>query len=260
MKYHNPMNTARTIIVGDPHGLVDEFRELVKLADYRPGVDRLIVAGDLVDRGPDSPGMVRLAMELGAEAIQGNHDAKLLRRWGHMDKLAANPRYKNPMKPHEDQERTIQALSQRERDWLTALPYYVYLPQFDVIVVHAGLLPGVPLEKQSKEILTMVRYVHKDTRKMLSLVMPGFQQPPDSVFWAEIWDGSSDVIFGHTVVSLENIRDWDGVGTGRAYGIDTGAVFGGRLTAMILDPVNPRRRDIVQVAAHKEYFKLGEEM
>ena len=83
---------------------------------------------------------------------------------------------------------------------------------------------------------------------------------PESVFWAEIWDGSSDVIFGHTVVSLENIRDWDGVGTGRAYGIDTGAVFGGRLTAMILDPDHPRRRDIVQVAARREYFKLGEEM
>lgn len=254
------MTSSRTIVVGDPHGVVDEFRELIKLVEFRPGQDRLIIAGDLVDRGPDSPGMVRLAMELGAEAVAGNHDAKLLRRWGHMDKVASNPKYRNPMKPHEDQERTISLLGASERAWLDSLPYYIYLPQWDVIVVHAGLLPGVPLQEQTKEILTMVRYVHRDTRKMLSLVMPGFKQPPDSVFWAEIWDGTSDVIFGHTVVSLDKIQAWDGVGMGRAYGIDTGAVFGGRLTAMILDPDLPRGREVVQVQAHREYFKLGSEM
>lgn len=233
---------------------------MLDVVNYNKYSDRCIFAGDLVDRGPDSPGMVRLAMELGAEAIQGNHDAKLLRRWGHMDRVASNPKYKNPMTPHEDQERTISLLGAAERAWLTALPYYIYLPDFDVIVVHAGLLPGVALDNQTKEILTMVRYVHRDTRKMLSLVMPGFKQPPDSVFWAEIWDGSSDVIFGHTVVSLSKIQAWDGVGMGRAYGIDTGAVFGGRLTAMILDPDLPRGREIVQVQAHREYFKLGSEM
>lgn len=250
------MTSSRTIVVGDPHGCTDEFRELMKLVEFHPGHDRLIIAGDIVDRGPDSSGMVRLAMELGAEAVQGNHDAKLLRRWGHIDKLASNPKYKNPMAPHEDQERTISLLRDTERAWLTALPYYIYLPDFDVIVVHAGLLPGVALEKQSKEILTMVRYVHRDTRKMLSLLMPGFKQPPDSIFWAEIWDGSSDVIFGHTVVSLNKIRAWDGVGTGRAYGIDTGCVFGGYLTAMILYPDFLSKREVVQVKANKQYYRF----
>jgi len=252
--------SKRTIVIGDVHGCLSELKTLLDVVNYNKYSDRCIFAGDLVDRGPDSPGVVRLAMELGAEAIQGNHDAKLLRRWGHMDKIASNPKYKNPMTPHEDQERTISLLGATERAWLTALPYYIYLPQFDVIVVHAGLLPGVALDKQSKEILTMVRYVHRDTRKMLSLVMPGFKQPPDSIFWAEIWDGSSDVIFGHTVVGLQSIKTWDGIGMGRAYGIDTGAVFGGRLTAMILDPDLPRSREIVQVQARREYFALGSEM
>lgn len=102
----------------------------------------------------------------------------------------------------------------------------------------------------------MVRYVHRDTRKMLSLLMPGFKQPPDSIFWAEIWDGSSDVIFGHTVVSLNKIRAWDGVGTGRAYGIDTGCVFGGYLTAMILYPDFLSKREVVQVKANKQYYRF----
>ncbi len=250
---------ARTIIVGDPHGVIDEFRELIKLADYRFGVDRLIICGDIIDRGPDSPGMVKIAMELGAESVQGNHEAKLLRRWNHMECRISNPTYKIPMRKHEDQERTIAALSKYEKDWLSVLPYYIYLSHFDIIVVHAGLLPSTPLENQPQEILTMIRYVHKDTRKMLRLVMPGFKQPPDSIFWAELWDGSSDVVFGHTVVSLENIQVWNGINKGCAYGIDTGAVFGGRLTAMILDPEKPKERSIVQVKAKKEYFKFGSE-
>jgi len=247
----------RTIVVGDIHGCLDEFRAIVDRVGYRQGEDRLVCAGDLVDRGPDSAGVVRYAMQIGAEAIHGNHDAKLLRRRGHMLKAGVNPDYRNPMYPDPDQEHTISELTDIEIAWLAGLPNYIEVPEFNTIIVHAGLVPGKTVAEQSKEILTMVRFVKPDSLNMMSLVVPGFLQPEGSVFWAEIWDGKQDVIFGHTVVGREWIKDWDAPSGARCYGIDTGCVFGGHLSAMILDPDMPYAREVVQVKAAREYSIYG---
>lgn len=244
----------RTIVVGDVHGCLDEFRTLVERVGYRHGTDRLIVAGDLCDRGYDSAGVVRYAMEIGAEAVQGNHEAKLLRRSKHMLKASVNPNYRNPMYPDADQERTISQLGDIEIAWLEGLPYYIELPEHNALVVHAGFAPGVPLHRQNKETMTMVRYIHPETRRMMPLEMPGFRQPAHSVFWAELWDGSHDVIFGHNVVGRKDIRVWKGIGGASCHGIDTGCVFGGRLTAMILTGTD---REVVQINAAREYSEYN---
>ncbi|NBP56422.1 serine/threonine protein phosphatase [bacterium] len=249
----------RTIIVGDIHGCLDEFRTLVDRVGYRQGEDRLICAGDLVDRGPDSAGVVRYAMNIGAEAIRGNHDAKLLRRRGHMMRSAINPQYRNPMHPDPDQEHTISQLSDMEVAWLSGLSYYIELPEFNTVVVHAGFLPGRSLIKQSPETMTMVRYVHPVEYRMMPLIVPGFRKPEGSVFWAEIWDGTQDVIFGHTVVGREWIKHWNAPSGARCYGIDTGCVFGGRLSAMILDMNMPHGREVVQINATREHSHYGSE-
>lgn len=240
----------RTIIIGDVHGCLDEFRMLVDRVGYRQGVDRLIIAGDLVDRGYDSAGVIRYAMEIGADAVQGNHDAKLLRRRKHMLKASASPTYRNPMYPDADQEHTISQLGDIEIAWLEGLPYYIELPEHNALVVHAGFSPGVPLYKQSKETMTMVRFISPDTYRMMPLEMPGFRQPAGSVFWADLWDDTRDVIFGHNVVGREGIHIWKGTKGAGCYGIDTGCVFGGRLTAMVLTGLD---REVVQVAAMDTY-------
>ena len=107
--------------------------------------------------------------------------------------------------------------------------------------------------------LTMVRFVDPASHKMMPLVVPGFRQPEGSAFWAELWDGKQDVIFGHTVVGREWIKDWDAKSGARCYGIDTGCVFGGRLSAMILDSDMPNVREVVQVKAAQEYSRYGGE-
>lgn len=69
--------SRRTLIVGDIHGCADEFRAL--LADHhRPG-DTLILAGDLVNKGPKSEEVIPLARQLGAFAVVGNHELAVLR-------------------------------------------------------------------------------------------------------------------------------------------------------------------------------------
>lgn len=244
----------RTVVVGDVHGCLDELRELVALVGYEQGVDRLIVAGDIVDRGPASPGCVRYLMEIGAEAVMGNHDNKLLRRWNHLDRANTNPQYVNPMHRSPDQEATIADLGTAERLWLTALPYKIELPEFNAVVVHAGILPGVPMVRQTKETMMMVRYLDNQTHKMLSMSFPGFVQPTNSYYWADQYHGSLDVIFGHNVVGLGEMRVWTNENGGRCFGIDTGCVFGGRMTALVLNLDGNHQQ--VQVNARRSYSQF----
>jgi hypothetical protein len=225
----------KTIVVGDIHGCLDELKALVYKVGYRKGVDRFISCGDIVDRGPNSPGCVKYLMEIGAEAVLGNHDSKLLRRWEHTDRANADPSYYSPMRPSSDQEATIHSLTRTEREWLRSLPCMIQLPEYRAAVVHAGMLPGVSIDRQNDRVLTMVRFVDNTTGKMVGMKMPGFEQPENSTMWCDLWDGPCDVIFGHCIFDLDKIymgqRRPDGP---RCFGIDTGCVFGGHLTALVL--------------------------
>ncbi|MCE7975535.1 MAG: hypothetical protein DYG92_14635, partial [Leptolyngbya sp. PLA1] len=70
-------SVGRTIVVGDVHGCRAELEELLsRLAFGRE--DALYLVGDLVARGPDGPGVLDLAAGLGAAAVQGNHEWRLL--------------------------------------------------------------------------------------------------------------------------------------------------------------------------------------
>lgn len=72
-------NDGRFLVMGDIHGCLDEFNELVNKMEYQQGRDRLVLLGDLTDKGPDSLGVVRRARELGAMCVRGNHDDKVIR-------------------------------------------------------------------------------------------------------------------------------------------------------------------------------------
>ncbi|CCT74853.1 uncharacterized protein FFUJ_10925 [Fusarium fujikuroi IMI 58289] len=70
---------GRLIIVGDVHGHLPELKKLLeKVAYSKSDGDKLIFVGDLINKGPDSPGVVQLAMELGASAIRGNNEDRVL--------------------------------------------------------------------------------------------------------------------------------------------------------------------------------------
>src|SRR5687767_13868443 len=71
----------RTIVVGDVHGCADELQLLLRQCGFTPGAhgDRLVLAGALVAKGPHSATVVALARELGALAVMGNHDRRVLR-------------------------------------------------------------------------------------------------------------------------------------------------------------------------------------
>lgn len=241
------MEYQRVLVVGDVHGCVDEMDDLLKAADYKQGRDRLILAGDLIDRGPDSPGVVRRAQEVGAEAVLGNHDEKV-RRWvKHEERYAATGK-PNPMQVHGERLAEWKRFRPQDLKYLSELPAYLRINQ-SWLVVHAGFEIDKPIEEQKLGDICRVQYLDNDTGRYASAGHP-WVQPPNSSRWTEVWNRPENVIYGHVVYSLKNVQvDQPGTG-GACYGIDTGAVFGGALSGLILDG---DKVEFVQVQARRQY-------
>ena len=70
----------RRVYVGDVHGCLSELDALLERVEFRAGTDRLCSVGDLVNKGPDSHGVLRRMIDLGAIAVRGNHDLLWLDR------------------------------------------------------------------------------------------------------------------------------------------------------------------------------------
>lgn len=70
---------ARVICIGDVHGCIDELCDLLREVKYKPG-DTVLFLGDLVAKGPNSTEVIRLAMDIGALSVRGNHDHEVVKQ------------------------------------------------------------------------------------------------------------------------------------------------------------------------------------
>lgn len=220
----------RHIFIGDVHGCLDELRLLLRKVAPRPE-DRLVLVGDLVAKGPDSAGVVALARELSALCVRGNHDEAVLRYRRAQLQNQEPPRLK---KGHVEVARSL-----NERDWayLEALPLWLTFPQYRALVVHAGLVPGLPLELQEPDTLMNIRSIRADGSAS--------SRKDEGRPWASVWQGPEQVIFGHDAVSGLQRRSF-------ATGLDTGCVYGRELTALVL-PENT----LVSVPAKRAYKEIS---
>lgn len=209
----------RTLLIGDVHGCNDELGDLLAVAGWTPQ-DELVLVGDLVNKGPDSQGVVQRARELQARAVLGNHDAHFLDvHAGH----AKKPSHVEAAK----------GLTAADWAWLEALPLWLELPQYQVLVVHAGLIPTVELTRQPKHVLLNIRSL--DAEGHASTRVEG------GVPWASRWQGPQHVVFGHDALRGLQQYSW-------ATGLDTGCVYGKQLTGLWL----PEHR-LVSVPARKAW-------
>lgn len=87
LKIYTPPAQARVFVMGDIHGCLNEMNRLLDVIGFNVQNDVLILTGDLVFRGPDSLGVIRRAKELNALCVRGNHDDKVIRLKGYMDKF-----------------------------------------------------------------------------------------------------------------------------------------------------------------------------
>lgn len=222
------------------HGCADELRQLLDELRYTDS-DRVFFVGDLVARGPDSSGVLRLFRELGAAGVLGNHEDRLL------DARSARSQGKPGPRLSPAHQALLEGLSGPDWDLLQALPLTLDLPEHDVRIVHAGLVPGVPLALQKRQDLLKMRALEPDGTATSSWREES---------WATAYAERPHVVFGHNAVSGLQLHP-------HATGLDTGCVYGGRLTALVLPAgcpvadVSERTGQLVCVPARRRYVNFG---
>lgn len=234
----------KTIIISDIHGCYDEFMELLDLIEYNPKTIRLIILGDLVDRGPKSAEVVRKVKSLNVDVSIGNHDSKMVRWRKHHAKFLANGT-PNPMKKVTEADYSeYLKLNDDEIDWVQSLPPKIHIKE-NTWGIHAGCVPSMSFKDQKFDALIRVRYVDKNG-KMLTLPKDR-KQPENSYFWTELWNEPYNIIYGHHVHSEPRI---DHNKNNFCVGIDGGVPFGQYLNAFCLEDFS-----FTKVKAHQIYSK-----
>jgi protein phosphatase len=229
-------------LVGDVHGCHDELVELLASLGYatdstgtwrhREG-RRVVFLGDLVDRGPAVAAVLGLAMDMvergSALCIPGNHDDKLMRKLqgrnvkiAHglqesLDSLAERPR----------------AFSRRVQRFLGALPSHLVLDGGRLVAAHGGMREELQ-GRESRRVRDFALY-GDTTGEVDELGLPVRRD------WASAYHGAAMVVYGHTPVAQP-------IWVHRTLNVDTGCVFGGRLTALRYPEL-----ELVSVPARRRY-------
>ena len=234
-------------IVGDVHGCGDELELLLAELGYgvewsgqdvsvTPPAGRVLVfVGDLVDRGPRTPDVLRIAMRM-VEAgtglcVEGNHDNKL-GRW----LSGANVTRGNGLQMSIDQmEAESPAFRATARDFMARLPPYLWLDRGRLVVAHAGLGADM-IGRLDGKVRSFALY--GDTTGGAD--EDGYPVRRD---WARAYSGEAAIVYVHVAAPMV---EW----INNTICLDSGCCFGGRLTTLRWP-----ERELVSVPAARVYFE-----
>ena len=223
----------KLLIIGDVHGCYDELVELLDKCKARDPQICVIFVGDLMNKGPKTDQVVKLARELGAYCVRGNHEEVSLREW---------QIHKSNPSTLKEKFSWLQRLSPEDIKWAMELPFSIRIPSRKVIIVHAGMVPGIEVEDQTPDHLVHMRDVLYDSE---TSTWSGCKKPrAGSIPWGSQWPGPEHVYYGHDARrKLQRYKF--------ATGLDTGCVYGGTLTGILLDKGEGEEGQLFSVDAHK---------
>lgn len=215
-------------IIGDIHGCFDETKQLLEKLGYRiqkndqykvthPENRKIIFVGDLVDRGPNSVEVLRLVMDATASGIafcvNGNHDDKLKRKlMGRQVTVAHGLQETLDQLANESEAFKVKGLN-----FLKGLASHLILDKGRLAVTHAGLKQQY-FRRVSPRIHRFCMY-GETTGEVNDFGLPVRH------LWAKDYDGDTLIVYGHTPVPEPLVLN-------NTINIDTGCVFGGKLTAL----------------------------
>jgi hypothetical protein len=287
--------SGRLLFVGDIHGCKEELQALLKKAQFDPNEDHLVTTGDMIAKGPDSLGTVDLLRGIGASCVRGNHEDRILllaqarssrhlrhHSGGNARDEAALEKPSNPLPSWPDDSLGLE-LNADHIEYLQSCPVILKVGHIDalqgnVVVVHAGLVPGVPLKDQDPGSVMTMRTIDLHTHvpskdgkegpikeandKLLVKTPKGRwpdKKPPHNVHWAKLWNQFQNmlpefkkwqgkegmvVVYGHDSKKGLQLKKW-------SKGLDSGCVRGGKLTALIVSK-GGKGQEIVSVEC-KDY-------
>ena len=200
----------KTHVIGDVHGCFDQLLALVDKLGPAAG-DDIILIGDFVDRGPDSPACTAFARA--HRSVMGNHEYKHVRyRDGVLKNLS-------PSQIGARQQFWDRGIDYNIAvDYMETLPFYMDLPE--ALLVHAGMEYSIPIEAQDR--ITLIGGLSK---KSICGIDPRTGLP----FWcAKYPKDARPIVFGHLYIDPKIPR------AENIFPIDTGCCRGGLLTALTL--------------------------
>ena len=228
-------------IIGDVHGCFDELKTLLQMLGYTftpegvipPQGRKAIFVGDLGDRGPDTPGVLELVMGMvkagNALCVRGNHDDKLCRKLKGKDVSISHGLELSlaqlETRPTEFREEV--------RDFLDRLVSHYVLNDGKLVVAHAGMKEN--LQGRTSERVRVFGLYGETTGESDEFGLPV------RLNWAAEYRGRAQVVYGHTATIHP---EW----LNRTLCIDTGCVYGGKLTALRYP-----EQELVSVPALKMY-------
>ncbi len=226
------INGRELVIIGDIHGCYEELCLLLKKCTEINSNTLFICVGDLVNKGPGNLQVVRLLHKMaldkmGVLSVRGNHDEVCLLEWQKCQESNSSLLEKFDWMAH---------LSKEELEWLSELPYTIYIPSRRITIVHAGLVPGVPIHDQDPNHMLHMRDLKYDTDSSQWTACE--QVSSDTEAWGSKWPGPDHVYFGHDARRRYQSYEF-------ATGLDTACVYGGWLSAVYPGDGGPRRQEVV---------------
>lgn len=245
-------NDRRLLIVGDVHGCRKSLEHLLKKTSFNGSTDHLVLAGDVINKGPDTHGVINLARKLGASAVRGNHEDKC---------LALRELQDSGIEATDDSstDKMIEAagcagdLTHKDVEWLSQAPLILKLGDLTsmphaagAVVVHAGLVPGISLLDQDPFAVMHMRSISRAHHRKHKQKDKGKFVPEegrnDGEPWYKIWNSEQEdlkttknhvkdgmvVVYGHDSKRGLNERKW-------SIGLDSACVGGGQLSGLLID-------------------------
>ena len=210
---------GRTIFIGDIHGCYDELTQLLEKLRLQHD-DRVVAVGDLTVKGPKSAEVLDLfAHDSRFSSVVGNHDLALVRHWGDKN---------NPL--NKAQAKAFHELQYTRRSLLS-------IPLFAAFLHRFRFARGCPCRLQTRNPIgkTVIRRSGRTANTWSGSHVT--RRDP----WYEAYEGPATVLFGHWPAPQPRLATY-------AIGLDTGCVYGGRLTAYVLES-----GEFVSVSAAETY-------
>ena len=210
----------RRVIIGDVHGCYDELRAILdKIGPSKS--DMIVSIGDMIDYGPKSADVVHFFMRSNNTfAILGNHERKHVRfDQGLIAKRHFGKAQLETIRQFKHRFDELHLSYKETLEYFKTLPLYLNFPE--ALVVHAGMLYGIPLEEQDEKILTGAGFKRENQAIANGLFYWCTLYPPDA----------KPVIFGHLGIGK---APWDLPVRKNLWPLDAGCVSGGYLTAVVL--------------------------
>lgn len=249
----------RLVFIGDIHGCKRELVALLEKVAYNAENDHIVAVGDIVNKGPDSRGVIDLLMAHNASCVRGNHDDRIVLVAKEQDSSAVRPNKQQAVltenlekaKPSREKEKDLaKSLTKKQIAYLESFPLILRIGNIpnmgDVVVVHGGLVPGVPYDNQDPISIMHTRIIDLKTH-----VPSSKHKEKGCIAWFKLWNKHekllslkskkaqhTTIIYGHDSKRGLKINQY-------TKGLDTGCAGGGKLTALVVN--HKGQSEVVQV-------------